>query len=187
MCHIWVWVYFSSVSGHLQMCHTWVWVYFSFWKYNNIETLWKYTILNYIRRNIDITQKLMVCHCKHCLMCTAAHSTMDTHCTAHNLKKIPLKKIQSFVNFCELCRSRARQWGQWVAIQYNRWRLCCREHHGMFPVLLGFEMIFRDDYKSLDFVSGLIIFPQYHFKPRDRNIPWCSLQKVTIRIILEET
>ena len=39
------------------------------------------------------------------------------------------------------------------------------------PSILGFEMIFREDYKSLDFVSGLIIFPQYHFKPRDRNIP----------------
>ena len=44
------------------------------------------------------------------------------------------------------------------------------------PSILGFEMIFRVDYKSLDLiVSGLIIFPQYHFKPRDRNIPWCSL------------
>ena len=51
----------------------------------------------------------------------------------------PLKKILSFVNFCELCRSRARQWGQWVAIQYNRWRLCCREHHGMFPVTWGLK------------------------------------------------
>ena len=59
--------------------------------------------------------------------------------TAHNLKEIPAEKILSFVNFCELCRSRARQWGQWVAIQYNRWRLCCREHHGMFPVSWGLK------------------------------------------------
>ena len=43
------------------------------------------------------------------------------------------------------------------------------------PSILGFEIIFREDYKSLDFVSGLIIFPQYHFKPQDRNIPSCSL------------
>ena len=32
-------------------------------------------------------------------VCTAAHSTMDTHCTAHNLKEIPAEKILSFRKF----------------------------------------------------------------------------------------
>ena len=31
---------------------------------------------------------------------------------------------------------------------------------------------------GFEFVSGLIIFPQYNFKPQDtRNIPWCSRQQ----------
>ena len=31
--------------------------------------------------------------------CTAAHSTMDTHCTAHNLKEIPAEKNTEFCKF----------------------------------------------------------------------------------------
>ena len=89
---------------------------------------------------VDRPSRALAFYCAHSTMdtrCTAAHSTMDTHCTAHNLKKIPAEIF--FVNFCELCRSRARQW---VAIQYNRWRLCCREHHGMFPVSWGLKWYF---------------------------------------------
>ena len=92
--------------------------------------------------------------------CFCTHSTIDTHCTARNLKKIPAGLIKKILRE-KLCRSWARQWG---AIQYNRWRLCCRELHGMFQVSWGLKWYF-----------GKIIFPQYHFKPRDRNIPWCSL------------
>ena len=70
-----------------------------------------------------------------------AHSTINTHCTARNLKIIPAggkKKLRE--NFYKFCRSRERQWG---AIQYNRWRLCCREHHGMFLVSWGFKWYFE--------------------------------------------
>ena len=73
--------------------------------------------------------------------CFCAHSTIDTHCTARNLKKIPaglIKKIPR-ENFYKLCRSWARQWG---AIQYNRWRLCCRELHGMCQVSWGLKWYF---------------------------------------------
>ena len=67
----------------------------------------------------------------------SAHSTIDTHCTARNLKKIPAGKKKILrENFYKLCRRWARQWG---AIQYNRWRLCCREHHGIFLVSWGLK------------------------------------------------
>ena len=73
--------------------------------------------------------------------CFCAHSTIDTHCTARNLKKIPAGLIKKILreNFYKLCRSWARQWG---AIQYNRWRLCCRELHGMFQVSWGLKWYF---------------------------------------------
>ena len=70
--------------------------------------------------------------------CFCAHSTIDTHCTARNLKKIPAGLIKKILreHFYKLCRSWARQWG---AMQYNRWRLCCRELQGLFQVSWGLK------------------------------------------------
>ena len=95
------------------------------------------TLIDTIHGHVDRLSHALAFYCAHSTMdtrCTAAHSTMDTHCTAHNLKEIPAEKNTEFCN--ELCRSRARQW---VAIQYNRWRLCCRAHHGMFRVSWGLK------------------------------------------------
>ena len=114
--------------------------YHTFFHANKWQT--ELAILSLQTCMLTVLARALAFYCVHSTMdtrCTAAHSTMDTHCTAHNLKEIPAEKIQSFVNFCELCRSRARQW---VAIQYNRWRLCCREHHGMFPVSWGLKWYF---------------------------------------------
>ena len=112
---------------------------------------------------VDRPSRALAFYCAHSTMdtrCTAAHSTMDTALHCAQLKENPRwKKWLSFVNFCELCRSRARQWGQWVAIQYNRWRLCCREHHGMFPVSWGLKWYFGKNISPYDFVSGLIDLP----------------------------
>ena len=99
--------------------------------------------------HVDRPSRALAFYCAHSTMdtrCTAAHSTMDTHCTAHNLKEIPAEKNTEFCKFLRATSTSmpkpARQWGQWVAIQYNRWRLCCREHHGMFPVSWGLKWYF---------------------------------------------
>ena len=91
---------------------------------------------------VDRPSRALAFYCAHSTMdtrCTVAHSTMDTHCTAHNLKEIPAEKNTEFCKFLRAMPKRARQW---VAIQYNRWRLCCREHHGMFPVSWGLKWYF---------------------------------------------
>ena len=44
----------------------------------------------------------------------------------------------------------------------------------MFVVSWGLKWYFGKITSPSTSSRDIIIFPQYHFKPRDRNIPWCS-------------
>ena len=70
-----------------------------------------------------------------CLL-RAQYNKYALHCAQLNENPRWGKKKKLRENFYKFCRSRERQWG---AMQYNRWRLCCRENHGMFLVSWGLK------------------------------------------------
>ena len=101
--------------------------------------------------------------------------SMQASTTIDNQTRLPYKMNTFDPEKCRWWRNRGRVVLSWSAtgrrlvvgadLHYTDGDFWRREHHGMFLS------------RGL-FVSGLIFFPKYHFKPQDTgNIPWCSRQQ----------
>ena len=161
--HVWQTFQYEALPRAAEEEHWW---YHTFFTQTNGKSLRYYRFKHVCDRP---SRALFLLHCTSMdTRCTVAHSTMDD-CTAHNLSPLTDQTSASLPKP-----------GKAMSSLCNITELCCLEDHGMFPLSWG-EMIF--EYKSLDFVSGLIIFPQYHFKPRDRYVTLLPSSK-SCRIIL---
>ena len=95
-----------------------------------------------------------------CLLRTQ-YTRYALHCAQENPRWIELCEFLWFL--WVLCRSPAGQWG---AIWYNRWRLCCREHHKMYLVSWGLKWYFgkirlgtyKPEFSTVDYLLKSMVY-----------------------------